>query len=78
MAAIQPFVNLQHFKDTEKENLEEFIRQLESCMQVAAIPDAQRHRYLHHHLKGGALSYFDQLTAGMIMILRLLPCDSDI
>ena len=61
MAAIQPFVNLQPFKGTEQENLEEFIRQLESCMQVAAIADAQRHRYLQLHLKGGALSYFDQL-----------------
>ena len=32
-------------------------------MQVAAILDAQRHRYLHFHIKGGALSNFDQLTA---------------
>ena len=60
MAAIQPFVNLQPFKGTEKENLEEFIRQLESCMHVAGIANADRHRYLHLHLKGGALSFFDQ------------------
>ena len=63
MAAVQPFVNLQPFKGTEKENLQEFRRQLESCMTVAGIADAQRHRYLHLHLKGGALSYFDQLPA---------------
>ena len=61
MAAIQPFVNLTPFKGTEKENLEEFLRQLASCIQVAQVADADRHRYIHLHLKGGALSYFDQL-----------------
>ena len=44
-----------------KKNLAEFIPQLESCMQVAAIPDAQKHQY-HLHLEEGALSYFDQLA----------------
>ncbi|MEL7079647.1 MAG: DUF1759 domain-containing protein [Cyanobacteria bacterium J06582_2] len=61
MAAIQPFVNLQPFKGTETENLNEFLRQLESCTNIAGINDADRHRYLHLHLKGGALTYFDQL-----------------
>ena len=61
MAAIQPFVNLQPFKGTEKENLNEFIRQLESCIRIAGIADADRPQYLHLHLKGGALTYFDQL-----------------
>ena len=65
MAAIQPFVNLQPFKGTEKENLNEFIRQLESCIAIAGIADADRHRYLHLHLKGGALTFFDQLAAAV-------------
>ena len=65
MAAIQPFVNLQPFKGTEKENFDEFLRQLESCTQVAGIPDDQRHRYLHLHLKGGALTFFDQQEAAV-------------
>ena len=65
MAAIQPFVNLQPFKGTEKENLNEFLRQLESCIQVAGVPDADRHRYLHLHLKGGALTFFDQQEAAV-------------
>ena len=63
MALIQPFVNLAPFKGTEKENLQEFLRQLESCIQVADIDDENQHRYLHLHLKGGALAYFDQLPA---------------
>ena len=63
MAAIQPFVNLTPFKGTEKENLQEFLRQLESCIQIADIEDDHRHRYLHLHLKGGALAFFDQLPA---------------
>ena len=61
MAAIQPFVNLQPYEGTEKENLNEFIRQLESCIQIAGIANNDRHQYLHLHLKGGALTYFDQL-----------------
>ena len=65
MAAIQPFVNLQPFKGTEKENFDEFLRQLESCTQVAGIPNDQRHRYLHLHLKGGALTFFDQQEAAV-------------
>ena len=51
------------FKGTEKENLNEFPRQLESCIQVAGVPDADRHRYFHLHLKGGALTFFDQEEA---------------
>ena len=65
MAAIQLFVNLQPFKGTEKENLNEFLRQLESCIQVAAVPNDDRHRYLHLHLKGGALTFFDQQEAAV-------------
>ena len=45
--------------------MNEFLRQLESCIQVAAIPDADRHRYLHLHLKGGALTFFDQQPAAV-------------
>ena len=61
MAAIQPFVILQPCKGTEKENFEEVIRQLNSCIDVAGIADADRHTYLHLHLKGGAVTYLDQL-----------------
>ena len=53
------------FKGTEKENLNEFPRQLESCFQVAVVPAADRHRYLHLHLKGGALTFFDQQEAAV-------------
>ena len=60
MADIQPFVNLQLPKGTENKNLEKFI-QLTSCIQVAGIAVADRHTYLHLHLSGGALTYFDQL-----------------
>ena len=63
MAAIQTFVNLQPLEGTEKENLDEFIRQLVSCMHVAGVADSDQHRYLHLHLEGGALSLFDQLPA---------------
>ena len=63
MAAIQPFVNLQLFKGTEKENLSEFIRQLESCIVIVGIADADRHRYLHLNLRGSALTFFDKLDA---------------
>ena len=38
--------------------MNQFIRQLEIC---AGIADADRYRYLHLHLKGGVLSFFDQL-----------------
>ena len=65
MAAIQPFVNLQPFKGTEKENPNGFLRQLESCIQVAAVPNVDRHRYLHLHLKEGALILFDQQEAAV-------------
>ena len=61
MAAIQPFVNLQPFKGTEAENIEEFFKLLTSCMRAERIPDANRHPYLHLHWKGGALAFFDQL-----------------
>ena len=50
MAAIQPFVDLQPFKATEKENFDESVCQFESCGQVAGI--ANDRRYLH--LTGGA------------------------
>ena len=65
MAATQPFVNLQHFKETENENFDEFLCQLESCTQVAGIPNDQRHRYLTFILKGGALIFFDQQQAAV-------------
>ena len=65
MAAIQPLVNLQPFKGTEKENFDELLRQLEICTQVAGIPNDQRHRYLHLYLKGGALTFFDQQEAAV-------------
>ena len=61
MAAIQIFVNLQPFKGTEKENLNELPKQLASCIQIAGIANNDRHQYLHLHLKGGALTFFDQL-----------------
>ena len=65
IAAIQPFVNLQPFKGTKNENFDEFIRQLESCTEVAGIAEDQSHRYLHLHLKGGALTFFDQREAAV-------------
>ena len=76
MAAIQPFVNLQPFKGTETENLNEFLRQLESCTNIAGINNADRHRYLHLHLKGGALTYFDQLPQATRDDLRPGHCSS--
>ena len=60
MAALEPFVNLQPFEGTEKENLNECLRQLESCIQVAAVPNLDGPRFLHLNLKGGGLSFFDQ------------------
>ena len=63
MTAIQPFVILQPVKGTEKKYLNEFIRQLEGCIVFAGIADADRHSYLHLHLKGGALTFLDQLDA---------------
>ena len=63
MAAIQPFVNLTPFKGTEKENLQEFLRQLESCIQVAGIENDHINRYLHLDLKGAAIVLFNQLPA---------------
>ena len=65
MAAIQPFVNLQPVKGTENKNSNEFIRQLEGCIVIAGIADADRHLYLHLDLKGGALTFFDQLDAAI-------------
>ena len=41
------------------------MQQLESFIQVAGVPDAVRHRYLHLHLKGGALTFFDQQEAAI-------------
>ena len=61
MAAIKPFVNLQPFKRTESENIEEFFRQLANCLQVANLHDDIRHQYFHLHLKSGALAFFDQI-----------------
>ena len=63
MAHIQPIVNIQPFKGLETENFDEFERQLTSSIGVAGIADADRHLYLHLHLKGGALAYFDQMPA---------------
>ena len=44
MAAIQPLVNLQPIKGTEKENCNEFLRKLASCIQIAGIADNDRHQ----------------------------------
>lgn len=60
-AHLQPFINLTPFKGTDKENFPQFENQLRSCLGVANVPDAQKVLYLHLHLRGGALSYFDQL-----------------
>ena len=62
MAAIQPFVKLQPFKGTESENLNKILQHFKSCITIAGIADAERHRYFHLHLKGGALTFFDQQT----------------
>ena len=59
MAAIQPCVNLQPFKGTGKENIAEFLRQLERWIQIAGIANNDRHQYLHQHFKGGGLTFFD-------------------
>ena len=61
MVAIQLFVNLQPFKGTEKEKINESLRQLASCMHIAGLANNDRHQYLHLQLKGGALTFFDQL-----------------
>ena len=45
----------------QKKNINEFLRQLASCIQIAGIANNDRHQYLHLHLKGGALTFFDQL-----------------
>ena len=63
MGHIQPIVNIQPFKGLETENFDEFERQLTSSIGIAGIADADRHLYLHLHLKGGALAYFDQMPA---------------
>ena len=60
-ANITPVVNIPLFQGTENENFEEFEGQLVSSIGVAGIQDADRHLYLHLHLKGGALAYYDQL-----------------
>ena len=60
MAAIQPFVNLQPFKGTQSENIEEFFRQLASSLQVANMHDDNRHQYLYLHLKSRPITFFDQ------------------
>ena len=70
MAPIKQFVNLHLFKGTEVENMEEFFGQLTSCMQVALIPDANCHTYLHLHLKGGALALFDLASSSNSRGLR--------
>ena len=46
----------------ENENFDEIERQLTSSIGVAGIADGDRHLYLHLHLKGGALAYYDQLA----------------
>ena len=62
---IQSFVNLQHLKVIEEENLNEFLRQLGSCIQVAVVPNEQRNRYFHLHLKGDVLTFFNQQEAAV-------------
>ena len=60
-ANIAPVVNIPPFKGTDSDNFEEYERQLASSIGVAGIPENDRHLYLHLHLKGGALAYYDQL-----------------
>ena len=61
LANITPVGNIPPFKETENENFNEFEQQLVSSIGVATIQDADRHLYLHLHLKGGALASYDQL-----------------
>ena len=46
---------------TVQKKINEFLRQLASCIQIAGIANNDRHQYLHLHLKGGAITFFDQL-----------------
>ena len=59
---IQPFLNLQTFSGAETENIDQFERQLRSCIGLAQIDAANQHLYLHLHLKGNALTFYDQLA----------------
>ena len=61
MAQLQPFINLQPFSRLESDNFNQFENQLRSCIGLAGVHEANRHLYLHLHLKGTALSFFDQL-----------------
>ena len=61
MAQLQPFINLQPFSGLESDNFNQFENPLRSCIGLAGVEEANRHLYLHLHLKGTALSFFDQL-----------------
>ena len=51
--------------------MDEFIRQLESCIVIAGTADADRHHYLHLHLEGGALTFDQSLeTPDGVAVLR--------
>ena len=59
---VQPSTfQLNAFSGTEKESWDQFSKQLDSCIAYAKIQDGETKHFLHLHLKGGALSYFDQL-----------------
>ena len=64
-------MNLQLLKGTEKGNLNEFIRQIENCIQIAGIANNDHHQYLHLHLKGGALTNFDQFPDAVRQVYDL-------
>ena len=68
MAPIQPFEHRPPFKRTKKENLKKLIRQLESCIAIAGIADAYRHRYLHLHVR---LTFFDRVEMHKTTITRM-------
>jgi hypothetical protein len=57
----RPYVTVAPFSGSEKENFEQFQRQLGSAILIGDVPVAQRVRFLHLHLTGGALLFFDQL-----------------
>ena len=61
MAQLQLFINLQPFSGLESDNFNQFENQLRSCIGLAGVDEANRHLYLHLHLKETALSFLDQL-----------------
>ena len=62
MTQLQPSLNLTPFLGSEKDNFSQFERQFQSCNGLAATGENQQHRYLHLHLKGYAIVFYNQLT----------------